>query len=235
MPETYAETTILVIDDSDDLLALLRQVLTDDGYKVLIAEDAATGTALALEADPALVVLDVGLPDRSGVDVIRDLRAAGFVAPVLMLTAHAGVSDRVSGLDAGADDYLAKPFDPDELVARIRALLRRASMPVRAPALRVGDLELDPLTREARRGNRRLPLTQREFALLECLMRNAGRTMTRDEIARDVWAQTPIDLEETNIVDVYVLYLRKKLDADGDPPMLHTVRGAGYVLRAPKE
>jgi len=235
MPETYDTTKILVIDDSEDLVTLLRRVLTRQGYKVRTARNGAAGVRLATDESPALVVLDVGLPDRSGMDVIRDLRAQGFSSPVLMLTAHADVADRVSGLDAGADDYLAKPFDPDELVARIRALLRRAAMPVRPLPLRVGELELDPLTREARRGDRRLPLTQREVALLECLMRNAGRTMSRTEIAEDVWAQTPIDLEETNIVDVYVLYLRKKLDSEGEPPMLHTVRGTGYVLRAPEE
>lgn len=235
MPETYDKPTILVIDDSEDLVALLRRVLTRQGYKVRTARNGAAGVRLATEDAPALVVLDVGLPDRSGMDVIRELRDRGFASPVLMLTAHADVSDRVSGLEAGADDYLSKPFDPDELVARIRALLRRAAMPVRPLPMRVGDLQLDPLTREARRGDRPLPLTQREFALLECLMRNAGRTISRTEIAAEVWAQTPIDLEETNIVDVYVLYLRKKLDIEGEPPMLHTVRGVGYVLRVPEE
>lgn len=234
MPETYDPATILVIDDSDDLLTLLRRVLTDHGFAVHIAHNGATGIALAMARAPGLVVLDVGLPDRSGIDVIRDMRSRGFLAPVLMLTAHSDVADRVAGLEAGADDYLAKPFDADELLARIRALLRRASAHGRAQPIHVGDVELDPLTREARRGKRRLPLTQREFALLECLMRNAGRTMSRNEIAESVWSETPIDLEETNIVDVYVLYLRKKLDAEGEPPMLHTVRGSGYVLRAPK-
>lgn len=234
MAETHDQSTILIVDDSEDLLTLLRQVLSDQSYNVQIAHDGATGVALALQQAPALVVLDVGLPDRSGMDVIRELRARGFLAPVLMLTAHSDVADRVSGLEAGADDYLPKPFDPDELIARIRALLRRAAMPLRPMPLRVGDVELDPVTREARRGGRRLALTQREFALLECLMRNAGRTMSRNEIAENVWAQAPVDLEETNIVDVYVLYLRKKLDVEGEPPMLHTVRGAGYVLRAPK-
>ena len=153
-------------------------------------------------------------------------------APTLMLTARTDVQDRISGLEAGADDYLIKPFDNDELVARVRALLRRSASHGRVPLLCVGDIVLDPLSRAVSRGGRRLALTQREFALLEYFMRNVGRPLSRSAIAQQVWRQTPIDVDETNIVDVYVAYLRKKLDTNDEAPMLHTVRGVGYVLRA---
>jgi len=179
------------------------------------------------------MILYVGLPDRGGFALLRELCARGLGAPVLMLTARSDVKDRITGLEAGADDYLGKPFDPDELVARVRALLRRA--PDRPKRLSLGDLTLDPLTREAVRGKRRLALTQREFSLLEFFMRHADCTVTRAAIAREVWRQTPVDVDETNIVDVYVAYLRRKLDTEGEPPMLHTVRGTGYVLRATTE
>jgi DNA-binding response OmpR family regulator len=225
--------TILVVEDSPDLVALLQRVLSEHGYAVRSAQDGEAGLASALEDEPDLVILDVGLPGRNGFEVVRELRRKGVEAPTLMLTARAEVADRVNGLDSGADDYLIKPFDPDELVARVRALLRRSSAHGRVPRLRVGDLVLDPISREVARGDRKLVLTQREFSLLEYFMRNAGLPVSRAAIAEQVWRQTPVDVEETNIVDVYVVYLRKKLDTDRDEPMLHTVRGVGYVLRAP--
>jgi DNA-binding response OmpR family regulator len=223
--------TILVVEDSPELVALLRQLLGDHGYAVRSATDGESGLASALEDEPDLLILDVGLPCRNGIEVVQELRRRGVCAPTLMLTARGGIADRVSGLEAGADDYMVKPFDTDELVARVRALLRRSMTNPRVPRLCVGDVMLDPLTRKGFRGHRELVLTQREFSLLEFFMRNAGRQLTRTMIASQVWKQTQIDPVETNIVDVYVAYLRKKLDADGETQMLQTVRGVGYVLR----
>ncbi len=224
-------TTILIVEDSPDLVLLLERVLTEQDYAVRSARDGESGLASALENEPDLLILDVGLPGRNGFEVAQELRRKGLNAPILMLTGRSEVADRVTGLDAGADDYLVKPFDPDELVARVRALLRRSATHGRVARLCVGQLVLDPVSRAVSRGDRELVLTQREFALLEYFMRHAGVPVTRAEIAVKVWRQTPVDVEETNIVDVYVAYLRKKLDAEGDEPMLHTVRGVGYVLR----
>jgi DNA-binding response OmpR family regulator len=223
--------TILVVEDSPDLVALLKRVLTEHGYAVRSARDGQKGLQSALQNEPDLIVLDVGLPRRNGFEVVRELRRKGIAAPTLMLTARGEIADRINGLDSGADDYLVKPFDPDELVARVRALLRRSSTHGHVPRLRVGDLVLDPVAREVSRGERQLVLTQREFALLEYFMRNAGKPLSRAEIAEQVWRQTPVDVEETNIVDVYVAYLRRKLDTEDEPAMLQTVRGVGYVLR----
>ena len=229
MPALEATPTILVVEDNRDVLAVIAHTLAAHGYAVTRAYDGEMALTTALDTAPALVILDIGLPKRSGLDVAAELRKRGFRAPVLMLTARGTVSDKVTGLDAGADDYLAKPFDTEELIARVKALLRRATLRSDDAKLRVSDLVLDPLTRRARRGERDIALTQREFALLEYLVRNAGREVTRDQITEHVWGQ---DAEpSTNVVDVYINYLRKKLDADGSPPLLHTVRGVGYVLR----
>jgi len=225
--------TILVVEDNPELVALLQRVLSEQGYSVRSSRDGEAGLASALSNEPDLMILDVGLPGRNGFEVVRAIRERGIQAPTLMLTARADVSDRVAGLNSGADDYLTKPFDTDELVARVRALLRRAAVGAApAPRLCVGDVELDPITRRVHRGSRELALTQREFALLEYFMRNAGKPLSRAAIAEQVWRQAPVDVEETNIVDVYVAYLRKKLDTPADQPLLQTVRGVGYVLRA---
>src|SRR5262245_42667023 len=224
--------TILVVEDCPELVALLRQLLGDQGYAVRFATDGESGLTSALENEPDLLILDVGLPYRNGLEIVQELRRRGVAAPTLMLTALGGIADRVTGLEAGADDYMVKPFDTDELIARVRALPRRAATQPGVPKLCVGDLVLDPLTRRSFRGQRELVLTQREFSLLEFLMKNAGRPLTRRTIANRVWSQAQIDPDETNIVDVYVAYLRKKLDAGGESPMLQTVRGVGYVLRA---
>ena len=230
MPATEPTPTILVVEDNRDVLAVIAHTLTANGYAVTRAYDGEMALTTALDTAPALVILDIGLPKRSGLDVAAELRKRGFRAPVLMLTARDTVSDKVTGLDAGADVYLAKPFDTDELMARVKALLRRATLRADDAKLRVADLVLDPLTRRVRRGSREIALTQREFALLEYLVKNAGREVTRDQITEHVWGQ---DAEpSTNVVDVYVNYLRKKLDVDELPPLLHTVRGVGYVLRA---
>jgi len=230
MPALEATPTILVVEDNRDVLAVIAHTLAAHGYAVTRAYDGEMALTTALDTAPALIILDIGLPKRSGLDVAAELRKRGFRAPVLMLTARDTVSDKVTGLDAGADDYLAKPFDTEELIARVKALLRRATLRSDDVKLRYSDLMLDPLTRRARRGDREIALTQREFSLLEYLVRNAGREVTRDQITEHVWGQ---DAEpSTNVVDVYINYLRKKLDADGSPPLLHTVRGIGYVLRA---
>jgi DNA-binding response OmpR family regulator len=224
--------TILIVEDSAELIALLERTLGEHGYLARSARDGETGLASALENVPDLLILDVGLPRRNGFEVVQELRRRGVIAPTLMLTGRADVADRVTGLEAGADDYLVKPFEPDELVARVRALLRRAADYARVPPLRVGDLVLDPVARRVSRGARRLALTERELSLLECFMRNAGKPLSRAAITAQVWRQSADDTEDTNIVDVYVAYLRRKLDTNVDEPMLHTVRGVGYVLRA---
>jgi len=229
MPVTEATPTILVVEDNRDVLAVIAHTLTASGFAVTRAYDGEMALSTALDTAPALVILDIGLPKRSGLDVAAELRRRGFRAPVLMLTARDTVSDKVTGLDAGADDYLAKPFDTEELIARVKALLRRATLRADDAKLRFADLVLDPITRQVRRGDHDIALTRREFALLEYLVRNAGREVTRDQITEHVWG--PDAEPSTNVVDVYVNYLRKKLDADGSPPLLHTVRGVGYVLR----
>ena len=224
-----APTTILIVEDNRDVLSLIERMLTSSGFDVRKAYDGEAAIATALDVEPALVILDIGLPKRSGLEVAAELRRRGFRAPVLMLTARDTVSDKVTGLDAGADDYLAKPFDTDELLARVKALLRRATLRADDAVIRVGDLSLDPLSRQVKRGKRDIALTQREYALLEYLMKNAERELTRDQITEHVWRQ---DAEpSTNVVDVYINYLRKKIDTEGLPPLLHTVRGVGYVLR----
>jgi DNA-binding response OmpR family regulator len=229
MPATDAAPTILVVEDNRDVLAVIAHTLSSSGYTISRAYDGDAALTTALDTSPALVILDIGLPKRSGLDVAAELRRRGFRAPVLMLTARDTVSDKVTGLDAGADDYLAKPFDTEELLARVKALLRRSTLRDDDAKLRVGDLVLDPISRQVRRGTRDVALTQREYALLEYLMKNADRELTREQITEHVWQQ---DTEpSTNVVDVYINYLRKKIDIEGLPPLLHTVRGVGYVLR----
>jgi DNA-binding response OmpR family regulator len=221
--------SVLVVEDANDVLRVLSRTLTDNGYGVLTATDGESGLAVAIDKAPDLVILDIGLPKLDGYGVARELRARGFTNPVLMLTARDAISDRVEGLDAGADDYLAKPFDYDELLARVRALLRRSALRSHQAMLRVGDLVIDPFSRDVRRGEREITLTQKEYALLECLARHAGRAVSREQISQQVWKQ---ELDPTtNIVDVYINYLRKKIDHEGERPLVQTVRGVGYVLR----
>jgi two-component system response regulator MprA len=219
--------TILVVEDKRELREVLRRTLHENGFAVVTAGDGDAGLRAATAQHPDLVILDVGLPGRDGLEVARTLRERGFRAPVLMLTAHNAVPDRVAGFDAGADDYLGKPFNYDELLARVRALLRRSR--TEASVIRFADLVLDPLTRRVVRAGRHIPLTQREYALLEYLVRSPGRPMSREQISQDVW-QTPFD-PEVNVIDVYVSQLRSKLEAHGGRPLLHTVRRVGYVLR----
>jgi DNA-binding response OmpR family regulator len=222
-------TRILVVEDDTDLVSVLRRVLTRAGYSVLTAQDGDSGLSIALDERPELVILDVGLPTKNGMEVTRELRSRGFRAPMLMLTARNSVTDKVTGLEAGADDYLPKPFEFPELLARVSALLRRASISAQASALVVGDLTLDPITRRVERAGKEIELTQKEYALLEFLMRHAGKPVSRQTIAEQVWKQQVDPL--TNVVDVYINYLRKKLDAESDSPLIHTVRGVGYMLK----
>ncbi|MCU0625575.1 MAG: response regulator transcription factor [Gemmatimonadaceae bacterium] len=221
---------ILVVEDRADVLDVVVRTLESHDYEVLSAQDGERGLALALDARPDLLILDLVLPRGDGLEVARQLRERGFVSPMLMLTARVTVHDRVAGLDAGADDYLVKPFDEDELLARVRALLRRASIRDDGMALKVGDLVLDPVNRRVTRGGQAVTLTLKEFGLLEHFMRHAGRPVTREQATTAVW-RTEFD-PATNIVDVYVNYLRKKLDDPGEPSRIQTIRGIGYQLRA---
>lgn len=220
--------TILVVDDDPEILSLLRRGLIYEGYRVVEAQDGKEALVKARERPPDLVILDVMMPGLDGLEVCQRLRQAGDV-PILMLSAKRTVADRVEGLEQGADDYLVKPFAFDELVARVRALLRR-----RKPGgevLRFADLYLDTSTRQVTRNQRPIDLTAREFDLLELFLRHPGQVLRRDLIFERVWGY---DFEgESNIIDVYVRYLRSKLEASRGPSLIHTVRGVGYVLREP--
>jgi two-component system, OmpR family, response regulator MprA len=222
---------LLVVDDEPAVRESLRRAFALEGYAVDLAPDGAAALrALEGAEEPDAVVLDVLMPHVDGVTVCRRLREQGSRVPVLMLTARETVGDRVAGLDAGADDYLAKPFALEELLARIRALLRR-SAPAADDVLRFADLELDPGTREVRRGGRSIELTRTEFHLLELLLRNPRQVLTRSLILERVWGY---DFGPTsNSLDVYIGYLRRKTEAGGEPRLIHTVRGVGYALREP--
>jgi two-component system OmpR family response regulator len=223
---------ILVVEDETKMAGLLRRGLTEEGYAVDIAANGADGLWAGTENDYDVIVLDLMLPDMTGLDVCRDLRAGGRWAPVLMLTARDAVPDRVAGLDAGADDYLIKPFAFSELFARLRALVRRG--PSERPAeLEVGDLTLDPAARLVKRGSNRVDLTAKEFALLEYLMQHAGEVLSRTRILEHVWDFAYEG--DSNVVDVYIRYLRDKVDRPFGRHSIETVRGAGYRLRAASE
>ncbi|HEX4465056.1 MAG TPA: response regulator transcription factor [Solirubrobacterales bacterium] len=225
-PET-ATGRVLVVEDDAEIADVLRRSLRQEGYEVKTSADGVEALDVATGFVPDLVVLDLGLPRLDGVEVCRRLRAEGDV-PILMLTARAETEDRVSGLDSGADDYLVKPFERQELLARIRALLRRRP-PRGAASLEVSDLTLNPDTREVKRGRRELELTNREFELLEYLMRNERLVVSRERLLDDVWGYDPT--AATNTIDVFISNLRRKLEAGGEARLLHTKRGAGYVLK----
>ncbi len=220
---------ILVIEDEKKLAGFIRKGLQEEGYAVDVASDGQTGLDMALDGVHDLILLDIQLPRKDGLTVLRELRRQKIAMPVLLLTVRGTIEDKVLGLDSGADDYLTKPFAFEELVARVRALLRRRSG-TGEPVLRVGDLTLDPIRHTVHRGDTRIDLTAREFALLDYFMRNPGRVLTRTMITERVWDYNFDPM--TNVVDVYVNYLRKKIDLDGKPRLIHTVRGAGYVLKA---
>jgi two-component system response regulator MprA len=218
---------VLIIEDDEAILRLLRRGLAYEGYQVDTALDGQSGLILARDVHPDLVILDWMLPGMDGLEVCRRLRTGGNV-PILMLTAKDTVQDRVQGLDAGADDYLVKPFDLDELLARVRALLRRTQTE-RTQVLTFSDLNLDTGTRQAIRRGRIISLTAKEYELLELFMRHPRQVLTREMIFDRVWGY---DFGgESNVLDVYIRYLRQKLEIEGETRLLHTVRGVGYVLR----
>jgi two-component system response regulator MprA len=223
---------ILVVDDDRAVRESLRRSLSFNGYSVELAQDGREALDLIANDRPDALVLDVMMPRLDGLEVCRYLRSTGDDLPILVLTARDSVSERVAGLDAGADDYLPKPFALEELLARMRALLRRRTVPDDAadsPALTFSDLSLDPVTREVTRGQRRISLTRTEFSLLEMLIANPRRVLTRSRILEEVWG---FDFPTSgNALEVYVGYLRRKTEAEGEPRLIHTVRGVGYVLR----
>lgn len=219
---------ILIIEDDDAILTFLRRGLAYDGYQVDVAKDGQSGLLLANDSPPDVVVLDWMLPGLDGLEVCRRLRASGPV-PILMLTAKDNISDRVQGLDAGADDYMVKPFNLDELLARIRALLRR-SQPNRPEVYEFGELTLDTGTRQATRNERVVDLTAKEYELLELFMRHPRQVLSREQIYDEVWGY---DFGgESNIIEVYVRYLRQKLELENETRLIYTVRGMGYALRS---
>ena len=219
---------MLVVEDDEDIALALQRSLRLEGYDVRISRDGAVALEDVRQFLPDLVLLDLGLPKVDGIAVAQQIRSDGDI-PILMLTARDALESRVEGLDSGADDYLVKPFERQELLARMRALLRRR--PPRGEAnLVVADLTLNPDTHEVRRGERDIELTQREFELLEFLMRNERIVVSRQRLLDEVWGYDPFST--TNTIEVFVSNLRRKLEAGGEPRLLHTIRGAGYVLRA---
>ncbi|MFJ8012517.1 response regulator transcription factor [Streptomyces sp. NPDC096339] len=237
MNPAEGEARILVVDDEPAVREALRRSLAFEGYEVQTAVDGLDALDKAASYDPDLMVLDIQMPRMDGLTAARRLRSSGSVTPILMLTARDTVGDRVTGLDAGADDYLVKPFELDELFARVRALLRRSSYAAPRPdaethedALTFGDLRMDLATREVTRGGRPVELTRTEFTLLEMFLAHPRQVLTREQILKTVWG---FDFEpSSNSLDVYVMYLRRKTEAGGEPRLVHTVRGVGYVLRA---
>jgi len=221
---------VLVVEDDVEIADVLRRTLRGEGHDVRIASDGEEALAAAAEFFPDLVVLDLGLPKIDGVEVLRRLRLEGDV-PILVLTARSELEDRVEGLDGGADDYLVKPFERQELLARLRALMRRRP-PRGSATLVLADLRLNPSTREVHRSEREVDLTAREFELLEFLMRNERLVVTRERLLEDVWGYDPLAM--TNTIDVFISNLRRKLEEGGEERLLHTKRGAGYVLRTPE-
>src|SRR3954469_13240183 len=220
---------VLIVEDDEEIAQALQRSLRLEGYEVRLAPDGEKALADARSYVPDLVLLDLGLPGVDGMEVARRLRADGDV-PILVLTARDALESRVEGLDSGADDYLVKPFEREELLARMRALLRRRP-PRGSASLVTSDLALNPDTHEVTRGGRDIDLTAREFELLEYLMRNERLVVSRQALLDDVWGYHPF--AETNTIDVFVSNLRRKLESGGEPRLLHTVRGAGYVLREP--
>jgi len=219
---------VLYVEDEKKVADLVKDALERENYSVEIAFDGEQGETLALNRHFDLVILDILIPKKDGLEVLRNLRAKKPSTPVLLLTAKTSVQDKVKGLDEGADDYLTKPFAITELLARVRSLIRRGSSS-QAATLRVGDVVLDPLTRKVRRGGKGIDLTTKEYTLLEYFMRNKGKVLSRSVISEHIWGYN-FDTG-TNIVDVYINHLRNKIDGESEKKLFHTVRGVGYVMK----
>lgn len=219
---------ILIVEDERKISAYVKRGLEEQGYAVDAAYTGLDGLDWAQAVAYDLILLDIMLPEMDGINVCKELRRMGFRTPILMLTARDAVDDRVAGLDAGADDYLVKPFAMKELLARVRAMTRRASNAPKSPVLQVADLSLDTLTHYVMRGNKKIKLTAKEFSVLECLMREPERVLTRTMIAEHVWNYDVFN--QSNVVDVYIRNLRRKIDDDWDLKLIQTVRGAGYRI-----
>ncbi len=219
---------ILLVEDEVKLARFVELELSSEGYRISVAHDGMTGLTLARESSPELVILDWMLPGLSGVEICRRLRATGNKVPIILLTAKDEVSDRVTGLDAGADDYVVKPFSIEELLARVRAHLRRTQEPDQ-DVLQFEDLSLNRRTRQVLRGQRAIELTAKEFDLLDYLLTHPRQVYTRDQILEHVWGYDFVG--DSNVIEVYVRYLRLKLEENNEKRMIHTVRGVGYVLR----
>jgi DNA-binding response OmpR family regulator len=218
---------VLLVEDESGIAQFISQGLNEAGYAIDVATDGEEGLDYALAAEYDIIILDIMLPKIDGLQLLRKLRTQGLKTPVLLLTARDAIEDRVRGLDAGADDYLSKPFALSELLARLRALLRRPPMQ-QDTVLRVGDLEMDVATREVHRAGKSINLSPREFTLLEYFMRHPRQVLTRSQITEHTWN---FDFyENSNVIDVYIGYLRRKIDHGFDRPLLHTVRGVGYCL-----
>ena len=220
--------TVLVVDDDQKLLNMLRRTLMYENFQVVTAADGNAALTQVQTHRPDIIVLDWLMPGLDGVSVLKQLRTAGDKTLILMLTARDAVEDRVQGLEIGADDYLVKPFAPDELLARLRALLRRPTFAGKDEPLPYANLYLDPATRETRRGDRVFELTTKEFDLLHYLMRYPRQVLRREQILQEVWGY---DFGDDNVLEVYIGYLRKKTEAGGEPRLIQTVRSVGYVLR----
>ena len=219
---------VLVVEDEKKVASFIQRGLSAEHYSVDLSYDGEDGLTRFFDGEYDLLILDVMLPKRDGLSVLREVRKRGVQIPVLLLTARDTLSDKVAGLDQGADDYLTKPFAFEELLARVRALLRRGAA-TQPPTFTLANLSLDPTTRQVIRAGKKIDLTAKEFALLEFFLRNPGRVLSRTLIAQHVWG---VDFDTfTNVIDVYVKYLRKKVDADFEPKLIHTVRGAGYVMK----
>ncbi len=219
---------ILVIEDDHHITDLIKRSLIYDGYRTQVAYDGSEGLRLARDMPPDLVVLDLMLPGIDGLEVCKRLRAVSDV-PIIILTARDAIADRITGLDSGADDYIVKPFDPDELLARIRALLRRVKQRRNPTVYRYADLELNTGTHDVKRGNRKIQLTAKEFDILTLFMTNPKQVLTRDIIYDRIWGY---DFgAESNLIEVYIRYLRNKLEENGEQRLIHTIRGVGYILR----